>query len=173
MKKKKINFSVFCLSAITALGIFTGCSSNSSSDAQSSSSVSSSVSNSVSDTSIISDAETIAAKHMPAAGDYLNATDGEFTCITISPYDDTHFKFKISKAVLQNRDGQNFYANETFCGEQLASFENAEDTTAVYKNELYDISFDCSDYGRIHLSGLDEATTLGSSFGNSEILHIN
>ena len=173
MKKQKLNFSVFCLSAITALGIFTACSSNSSSNAQNSSSVSSSVSNSVSDTSIISDAETIVAKHMPAAGDYLNATDGEFTCITISPYDDTHFKFKISKAVLQNRDGQNFYANETFCGEQLASFENAEDTTAVYKNELYDISFDCSDYGRIHLSGLDEATTLGSSFGNSEILHIN
>ena len=55
----------------------------------------------------------------------------------------------------------------------IASFENTEDTTAVYKNELYDISFDCSDYGRINLSGLDDATTLGSSFGNSEILHIN
>ena len=119
MKKKKINFSVFCLSAITALGIFTGCSANSSSDAQSSSSVASSVSNSVSDTSIISDAETIAAKHMPAAGDYLNATDGEFTCITISPYDDTHFRFKISKSVLKNINGQNFYTAETFCGEQL------------------------------------------------------
>ena len=132
MKKKKINFSVFCLSAITALGIFTGCSANSSSDAQSSSSVASSdaqssssvassVSNSVSETSIISDAETIAAKHMPAAGDYLNATDGEFTCITISPYDDTHFKFKISKSVLKNINGQNFYTAETFCGEQLVS----------------------------------------------------
>ena len=169
MKKQKLNFSVFCLSAITALGIFTACSANSSSDAQSSSSIS----NSVSETSTLSETETITAKYMPAPGDYRNASDGESTTITISPYDDTHFKFKISSAFLQNINGQNFYTAETFCSEQLASFENTEDTTAVYKNELYDISFDCSDYGRINLSGLDDATTLGSSFGNSEILHIN
>ena len=169
MKKKKINFSVFCLSAITALGIFTACSANSSSDAQSSSSIS----NSVSETSTLSETETITAKYMPAPGDYRNASDGESTTITISPYDDTHFKFKISSAFLQPSEGEYSYTHKTFCGEQIASFENPNDTVAVYKNELYDISFDCSDYGRIHLSGLDEATTLGSSFGNSEILHIN
>ncbi|WP_461880003.1 hypothetical protein [Fusicatenibacter sp.] len=169
MKKQKLNFSVFCLSAITALGIFTACSANSSSDAQSSSSIS----NSVSETSTLSETETITAKYMPAPGDYRNASDGESTTITISPYDDTHFKFKISSAFLQPSEGEYSYTHETFCGEQIASFENPNDTVAVYKNELYDISFDCSDYGRIHLSGLDEATTLGSSFGNSEILHIN
>lgn len=172
MKKQKLNFSVFCLSAITASGIFTSCSSNSSSDAQSSSSVSSSVSNSVSETSTISDTETISAKYMPAPGDYRNATDGEYTTITISPYDDTHFKFKITTGFLQPSEGEYSYKDETFCGEQLASFENPEDTIAVYKNELYDISFDCSDYGLIRLSGLDEATNLGSNFGNSDILHI-
>lgn len=169
MKKQKLNFSVFCLSAITTLGIFTACSANSSSDAQSSSSIS----NSVSETSTLSETETITAKYMPAPGDYRNASDGESTTITISPYDDTHFKFKISSAFLQPSEGEYNYTHETFCGEQIASFENPNDTVAVYKNELYDISFDCSDYGRIHLSGLDEATTLGSSFGNSEILHIN
>lgn len=116
---------------------------------------------------------TITTDYVPAAGEYKNASDGEFTTIDVIPIDESSFQFAISKAKEKFVDDTLTYIDESIVESGVAYFEENEGTVAVYHDDNWDLTFDCSEYATIELSGSSEATALGSTFWNSEVLHTN
>lgn len=113
-------------------------------------------------------APSTAAAFMPADGTYYNRTNGVFPhmCdIRVNKIDDKSFKFSI----WEDSDADSKPANTQIFEENTAVFENQNDTTAVYRGQKYTLNFDCSKYGRIKLSGFDEAVQQGDTFLNMEI----
>lgn len=84
-----------------------------------------------------------------------------------------HFSEDETKAMEQNDKVQlettKYPANTQIFEENTAVFENQNDTTAVYRGQKYTLNFDCSKYGRIKLSGFDEAVQQGDTFLNMGI----
>ena len=95
--------------------------------------------------------------HMPAYGDYSNASEGEYATIKVSVFTDDGFYFSIYK----NVEGQ---GEQLVFMENLATFEDLDTSIAVFHGQQYTLTFDCSESGVIRLSGFDEATALGDTF---------
>lgn len=108
------------------------------------------------------------AVNMPANGAYYNSTNGGLpnTCdIRVYKSDDLSFKFSIWEHI----DAQGKPSNKILLSENTAFFEDKNDTTAVYQGEDYTITFDCSKFRQIKVSGFDEALKLGDTFINMAI----
>lgn len=106
----------------------------------------------------------ITTQYMPVDGDYKNASDGEYATIRITGINDNSFYFTIYKYIEGQGEQQIFMDN-------IAVFEERESSTAVFRGQQYTLTFDCSEYGTIKLSGFDDAITLGDTFWNSQALH--
>lgn len=108
------------------------------------------------------------AVNMPANGTYYNSTNGGLpnTCdIRVYKNDDLSFKFSIWEHI----DGEGRPSNKILLSENTAFFEDKNDTTAVYQGEGYTITFDCSVFRQIKVSGFDEALKLGDTFTHTAI----
>lgn len=108
------------------------------------------------------------AVNMPANGTYYNSTNGGLpnTCdIRVYKSDDLSFKFSIWEHI----DEQGRPSNKILLSESTAFFEDKNDTTAVCQGEGFTITFDCSKFRQIKVSGFDEALKLGDTFINMAI----
>ena len=103
--------------------------------------------------------QNITTKYIPVNGEYTNGSDGDFSRIVITAVDSSSFKFKIYK-------GESLIFKE-----HTATFESQDASIAVYQGQEYTLTFDCSQYATIVLSGFNEATTIGNTFWNSKLLH--
>lgn len=110
------------------------------------------------------DFRPVTTQYMPVDGNYNNASDGEYASIQITGINDNSFYFSIYKYV----DGQ---GEQQIFMDNIAVFEDMASSTAVFRGQQYTLTFDCSEYGTIRLSGFDEATALGDTFWNSLALH--
>lgn len=99
----------------------------------------------------------VTTQYMPADGNYRNSNDGEYSTIRITGINDYSFYFSIYRYTEGEGDRQIFMDN-------IAVFEDADSTTAVFRGQQYTLTFDCSQNGLIVLSGFDDATALGDTF---------
>lgn len=99
----------------------------------------------------------VTTQYMPADGNYRNSNDGEYSTIRITGINDYSFYFSIYRYTEGEGDRQIFMDN-------IAVFEDADSTTAVFRGQQYTLTLDCSQNGLIVLSGFDDATALGDTF---------
>lgn len=105
------------------------------------------------------------ASYMPVDGTFINSTNGGFpnTCeIKVAKENDNSFRFSIWQVIDENGNGTN---NMIFM-ENIAVFDSADSTIAVFRGQTYTVYFDCSEPYYIKLSGFDQATSISNNFLN-------
>jgi Predicted solute binding protein len=99
----------------------------------------------------------VTSKYVPLYGYYTNGSSGKFQYITISNTDAASFNFTIY-------DGE---SNSVIFNTNVAKFEGQDSATAVYRGQSYTLSFDCSNYGSITISGFGALSS--NTFWNSDL----
>ena len=97
------------------------------------------------------------SNYLPPSGYYTNGSSEDFYSINVSAIDAGSFSFSIARG-----------SSGEVVASATAKFEQTNSTTAVYRGPNYTLSFDCSSYGVLSLSGIDAGSS-GNTFWNTDI----